>query len=125
MPRHIPDGHHSPTILATNPLTHAPIDVPTHPSNAVCTHRPFAVLNPFLPHPQPFLHRPLPSSPPPPETSPVTRRHCPFPQPCKTARDGRSSCRIPGLHIPHTPSARPPNSSSPRTSYDDRRERPS
>ena len=67
MPRHIPDGHSLPTILANNPPTHAATDVPSHPSNAVC--------NPTPHRPQP----PPTHTPPPIVRSPpsfVPRLHC-------------------------------------------------
>ena len=101
------------TLLPTPP----PTSTPTRPTPSAPPPAPSSTQIPSPPHPQPCPYRLLPRHPLP--------QLPPIPQPCKTARDGRNSHRIPGLCIPHTPSACPPTSSPPRTSYDSRRGRPS
>ena len=109
-----------PQKLTANPPAHTLSAAPLSPTNPVRNRSHPATQHP-PPHPTP------PSAPPPTTTTPPCRPppQLPSPQPCKTARDGRSSRRRCGHRIPHTPSARPPTSSPPHTSSGDRRGRPS
>ena len=128
VPRHVPDGHHPPTILTANPPTHTSTDIHSHPSPAVRILR-FPVAHRTLKTPAARPHRP------PPRHLPLPRRPLlllPFPLPCKTARDGRSSRKtLPPylhayLHLPH--SLRPSSNLPPARhvlQFDDRRVHPS
>ena len=81
------------TLLPTPP----PTSTPTRPTPSAPP-APSSTQTPSPPHPQPCPHRLLPRHPLP---------QLPPPQPCKTARDGRSSFRI-GYPVSASPTLPPP-----------------